>query len=152
MLKELLRKVAKEDAKYGGRLQPPAKPKELGRMRQDALERLGYEIPEDYVDFLEIADGLDYDGIVLFGSSSKPMVDKPDLEIEGFMDANERMRKDMESADQYIFFGTDNDEVLAFGFERQEFLILDEVSFDPLENYYSYAVLVAAVLKKRFAK
>jgi len=152
MLKDILKKVAKEDAKYGGRPQPPAKAAELRRLKQEALDQLGYELPEDYVDFLEIVDGLDYDGVVLFGSSTKPLVDKPDIELEGFIEANERMRKDLEGADQYIFFGTDNDEVLAFSFEKQEYLILDEVSFDPFESYYSYSQLVAAVLKKRFSE
>ena len=58
------------------KLNTPATDTEVQRLREHAKEKFNVDLPSEYEEFLKTVNGLDFDGLVLYG------VDSPLLETE----------------------------------------------------------------------
>src|SRR5688572_29761582 len=74
MYRQLLAEVRTEQARYGGHRQPPCTEERLALLRRRVREELGAELPDEYAAFLREQDGLNYNGLFIYASETRPIV------------------------------------------------------------------------------
>lgn len=103
MYDELLQDVAAFRRESGRDLQPPATDTALADLRRRARSELRYAIPPEYEAFLRKTDGLDSNGISIYGSSRTLIVGTTNRFVSGLVEANLLWRKGGAYEDQVIF-------------------------------------------------
>jgi hypothetical protein len=69
--KDLLIEIEKIEEKYGSSLRNPASDTEIIEMKHNIQQKLGnIVLPESYIEFLKKINGLDFNGLVIYGVSS----------------------------------------------------------------------------------
>ena len=97
--KDTLIEIEKVEEKYGSSLRKPASEIDIIKMSNNIHRRLGnIVLPGSYIELLEKINGLDFNGLVIYG------VDEVDDEIQGFIETNEIWYEN-DWQKQYIFFG-----------------------------------------------
>lgn len=88
--KDMLNEIEKIEEKYGGSLRKPASDSEIAKMKQNMQRKLGtISLPESYIEFLNTINGLDFNGLVIYGVDEDLLEKESDEEIHGFIETNE---------------------------------------------------------------
>ena len=135
---ELLRRIEAEKREFDQTVQPPAASAAIERLRTHARDSLRTELPDDYVRFLQRADGLDFNGYVIYGTTEHA---KPYL--AGLAEANARLA---DPPAKYVFYGETGDELFAQDREGGAWVRLDRPSLDVIENFPSYEAMLERML------
>ena len=101
----LLEEIRKTEAKYGDELNSPVTDKELSNFDEVVLGKLPInEIPSGYKKFLQTVNGLDFNGLVIYGLDQELLREENDEEVYGFFETNEQWHENDEQK-KYLFFG-----------------------------------------------
>jgi hypothetical protein len=146
MLEELLKPVAQDKEKYGLKLQPPCDESALSDLRKRVSAELSAELPESYAAFLGLTDGLDYNGLVIYSSITKPIVGYDDRFIEGFVEANISFR-DLEAFRKYLVIANSGELLYLYEIASSRSLAVDSISLQPEEHFGSIEEMLGAALK-----
>lgn len=103
MYDELLAKVAERKHGYEEALQPPCGAAAISSLRRDVISNLECTLPDEYCRFLAFTNGLDWNGLVVYGSERAPIVGYKDRFIEGFVQANLDLRESGLLNDRLVF-------------------------------------------------
>lgn len=87
---EVLAAIQAETAQYSSHEQPPLTAEKADPFRKRVSEIFNYALPQEYVDILSVADGIDWNGFVLYASESK--YEKDEFVLNGFVEANTLLR------------------------------------------------------------
>ncbi|MDO6819030.1 YrhA family protein [Zobellia sp. 1_MG-2023] len=112
IIKELIVEIKNEQKEYGENLQPPAEIENTHKLKLKILESFNFNLSPIYLDILEITNGIDYDGTVLYATETTKIVGYDDRFIDGFFEANEIWHEDeykksflvYAESDMYLFF------------------------------------------------
>ncbi|HEX2271580.1 MAG TPA: YrhA family protein, partial [Pyrinomonadaceae bacterium] len=94
MYQQLLARVAEEKRRFGSAPQPPATEEQLQRLVEDSRRELHTALPDDYLDFLRISNGVDWNGVVIYGAGRNPIGNHPDRSIADLVEMNSNYRDD----------------------------------------------------------
>ncbi|PEO17434.1 YrhA family protein [Bacillus wiedmannii] len=130
------------------KLNTPATDTEVQRLREYAKEKFNVDLPSEYEEFLKTVNGLDFDGLVLYG------VDSPLLETEkdehehicGFIDTNEIWYEN-EFQKEYLFFGDSNIAWFCKSLSDGTYLELDKPSGTVMNTYNDFNTMLEEALK-----
>ncbi|MDQ7821319.1 MAG: YrhA family protein [Candidatus Eremiobacteraeota bacterium] len=145
-MQRLLTKVEKEKSEYGLSMQAPCPDDAVSHLRSQVENDLGTALPDDYARFLSRTNGLDHNGLTIFGSRTAPIAGYDDREIEGVVEAN-RDRRDVDSMKKYLVVGESGDMVYAFDPEKSRYVGLDSCSLDHCESYASFDTMLKAAFE-----
>ena len=72
--REILDAIVREMRSYAPSftLRPPATAAEIDALQAAARDRLGTDLPEAYLDLLRLADGVEFDGVIVYASHRPP--------------------------------------------------------------------------------
>jgi len=88
--KDLLIEIEKIEKKYGSSLRNPASDTEIIKMNHNIQQKLGNIIlPKSYIELLKIINGLDFNGLVIYGVDEVLLDKEVDENIHGFIETNE---------------------------------------------------------------
>jgi len=146
MNRQLLEDLRKEMARFGRALQPPCPPAALERLRARVRAELKSELPEESAEFLAVTNGLDYDGVVFYGSEKLPIAGYADRLIEGLVEAN-LLKRDVERAKRFLIFGTDGEVLFVRDLHTGAYKALDAVALDDEESYESFEALLSGAVE-----
>ena len=132
---------------YGESGQPPATPAQLQALRDQAKKELGVDLPAEYYRLLETTNGLDSNGLSIYGSERTPIVGYTDRFIQGLVDANLNWW-DLESHKRYIFFGDASMSLYVYDREDRKYQILDRSSNDVVEEFGTFEALIHRALEE----
>lgn len=147
-LRHILDEIANQKAERHIAMQPPCSPGELRSLRQSLVNQFHFEMPEGYRELLEMTNGIDFNGTVIFAAAAAPHAGRPGKFIEGLLEAN-RVRR--ENAAQFLIFGESGMEMYAYDFDSKAWQTVDQVSLDAYETFDSFDDLMIAALGKRLA-
>ena len=82
--------VQAETAQYSHRKQPPLATEKAEAFKKRVAEVFNYALPQEYVDILSVADGIDWNGFVLY--SSEIRYEGDEFVINGFIEVNSALR------------------------------------------------------------
>lgn len=104
MWKNLLSEIEKIEQEYGTNLNSPASNEQIDALINAVQEKFEYTLPEQYINFLRIVNGLEFNGFIFYGVDSSFSEGGAKQSIIGYIDTNEICYEN-EHQRQYMFFG-----------------------------------------------
>ena len=77
---------------------------ELKIFEQKVFEKFKYKLPEEYTNFLAVVNGLEFNGMILYGIDENILDRKNAQTVTGYIDSNEIWYEN-EWQKEYMFFG-----------------------------------------------
>jgi hypothetical protein len=148
MYRELLEEVNIRLQKRQIVPQPPCSGQQIERLREQARTELGDEVPEAYLGFLRLTNGLDWNGANFFATETTQTRGHRPGTIEGLVPANLGYR-DVEDMRDFLVFGSSGMELYVYDKKNRDYRIQDSVSMDTYETYADFDSLVTEVLRSR---
>ncbi|MBU3185936.1 YrhA family protein [Clostridium estertheticum] len=151
MLEKLLLEIEKVEEKYGSKLNKPASIMKINIFEKTVKEKFNNMIlPKQYIKFLKSANGLDFNGLVIYGVDSCILEDGTDEDVYGFIDINEIWYEN-EWQKQYIFFGDSDTGWYCFDLYKEIYVELDKPSGVVMNMYCDFNSMLEDVLKSRIS-
>lgn len=147
MYQELVARVAikrREDPRTD--IQPPATEESLARLRQRARDEMGAELPEGYLDFLRLTDGLNWEGLFIYASDRNPVVGKPTVFMHSFVEDNLDWRS-YEPHKNYLIFADGDISLFVYNLVLGRYEHQDRSSGTVLRTYDTFDALITEALK-----
>ncbi|MEK4788377.1 YrhA family protein [Bacillus sp. FSL K6-2971] len=140
MVLELLEEIEKIKNQDGKSIMSPAGDKNIQLIKEWVSKNIRENIwISEYEKLLKIANGLEFNGLVIYNAQS-------DDENNGFIGANEIWR-DNEWNSDYLFFGDSSISWYCFDIDNCVFLELDKPSGDIMEEYKSFEDMINEAIK-----
>lgn len=135
MWKEKLEIIKLRREKRNRHLNEGCSLKELEFFQQEVKNKFKYDLPKGYIDFLSVINGLEYNGLVLYGIDEN-IVDKINNQrVTGYIDTNEIWYENDEQK-EYMFFGDSNMSWYCYNIRENIYVELDKPSGE-LEQEFS---------------
>lgn len=131
-----------------GDTQLPATEARIEKLVANARKKLGAVIPADYLALLQHQDGVDYNGLVLYGSWQSEKKPGPAGFWQGIIDANTVWRDNPDNA-KLLVLGDNDMEMLVVDLDGTKPRSIDKVSGDTTKRYASVKAMLEAQLKAR---
>ncbi|MEH7714386.1 YrhA family protein [Bacillus velezensis] len=143
----LLEEIRKTEAKYGDELNSPVTDKELRNFEEAVLGKFPInEIPSGYKKFLQTVNGLDFNGLVIYGLDKIFLEEENDEEVYGFIETNEQWHENDEQK-KYLFFGDSDTAWYCLDVIENEYLELDKPSGTLMNKFNDFNAMLADALK-----
>ena len=141
MYDRLLEAIKGRKHSYGEDLQPPCSHEDLKSLRIRAKSELDFDIIDGYARFLKKANGLDWNGLVVYASKRAPIVGYSDRFIDGFVEANLAFR-DFEPMKDYLVFADDGVVLFTLHAATNKYEVITRVGLSVLKSYSSFDELL----------
>ncbi|AXK20326.1 MULTISPECIES: YrhA family protein [Bacillus] len=146
MWKNLILEIEKIEKSFNDKLSTPATDSEVQKLREHAKEKFNVDLPSEYEEFLKIINGLDFNGLVLYGVDSPLLETEKDEQICGFIDTNEIWYEN-EFQKEYLFFGDSNIAWFCKNLSDSTYLELDKPSGTVMNTYNDFNTMLGEALK-----
>lgn len=142
----LLHEVSKQIASWGDTLEGPISRKELNKLNSDILVNYCIPLPDDFIEFLNITNGLEFNGLIIFGSKNITVADPFKSEL---LEANITFHE-VESYDlrKLLLIGETSSSVLTYDHNSNSYQLRDRIALDRLEEFSTFKELLAGELEK----
>lgn len=145
--KELLIEVEKIESKYDSSLRNPVSNSEIIKMKQTIQKRLGnIIIPESYIDFLKNVNGIDFNGLVIYGVDETLLDNEVDEEVQGFIETN-KLWYGKNRQKQYIFLGDSDTAWFCYDLNKRVYVKLDKPSGTLIQFFDSFDSMLIDALE-----
>ncbi|MCB7159969.1 YrhA family protein [Bacillus subtilis] len=143
----LLEEIRKTEAKYGDELNSPVTDQEIRNFEEAVLGKFPVnEIPSGYKKFLQTVNGLDFNGLVIYGLDQELLREENDEEVYGFIETNEQWHENDEQK-KYLFFGDSDTAWYCLDVIQNEYLELDKPSGTLMNKFNDFNAMLADALK-----
>ncbi|MCM3245564.1 MULTISPECIES: YrhA family protein [Cytobacillus] len=140
--KELLNEIKKIEEKYGSSLRDPVTDLEIRKLQLKMLGKLGYmDLPKTYIELLKTVNGLDFNGLVIYGVD-----DQEDEDLQGLIETNEIWYKN-DWQKQYIFFGDSDTAWYCLDLQEGMYHELDKPSGTLIQSFDSFDSMLSQALQ-----
>lgn len=144
--KDFLIEIEKIEKKYGSSLRNPASDTEILKMKQNIQQKLGIiELPNSYIEFLKKINGLDFNGLIIYGVDEVLQDDEVE-EIQGFIETNEIWYEN-DWQKQYIFFGDSDTAWYCYDLNENIYVEIDKPSGTLIQSFDSFDSMLSNGLK-----
>ena len=145
MWKEKLKKIIQEKAIYGEKVNDGALEKEINIFNKKVTEELNISLPNEYIKVLEIINGIEFNGFILYGIDEELLEKIPNQHINGLLKFN-KIWYENEWQKQYIFLGESNISWYVYNFLTKKFYELDNPSGTVCEEFSGFEPMVEKLL------
>ncbi|MGC4033840.1 MAG: hypothetical protein QM754_19330 [Tepidisphaeraceae bacterium] len=130
-------------------LGPPCDELRLCQLQTDSIRRLGRPLPEPFIEFLRITDGLTENSVTIYASHSAPYLGEtgpnPFLKWD-ILEENERHRTDVPDRANLIVFGHTDLHIPSYQIREQQYAWMPIIGSKPDEVFDSFDMMMAATL------
>ncbi|WP_428261667.1 YrhA family protein [Haliangium sp.] len=149
MYTDLLEQLREKQEHSGEPLRPPCSPAALLALQERVRTELGVELPEPYAAFLQLTNGLDWNGVSLYASErTKGMTGSGRVgTFEGLVEDN-LDRRDVEEFEHLLVLGDSGMDLYVYNLKRRVYEVLDSVSLDDFERFDTFDELMRHVLTR----
>ena len=145
--KELLMDIKKIEEKYGSSLRNPVSDNEIKKLLQLVHEKVGnIPLPESYIDFLKSVNGLDFNGLIIYGVDEELLGEQNREDLQGFVETNEIWHEN-ESQKQYVFFGESDIAWFCFDLKQDIYLELYKPSGTLIQSFNSFEFMLCEAIQ-----
>lgn len=146
-IKELVNKVRAQAEQWGEKLEPPASPLELKNFQEHARDLFGANFPQAYLNFLCEANGLEYNGLVFYGTKNSETY--PNSSPLNLLEMNIVFR-DSSKCEKLglIVLGEDSTGILVFSIIENQFQYRDRIRVDRVTEYLNFENLLQDEIAK----
>jgi hypothetical protein len=129
-------------------VQPGADEAAIAAVRERLRAQFGASLPDAYAEFLRREDGVDVDGLVLYGSRQSPEAREPGGFWQGLVAANE-MWRDVPGREDYLVLGDSDLYLLTVDLDGGAPVLRDRVTAEPVESFPDVATAIERLLAAR---
>jgi len=105
MWREQVNEISKIREKRNCKLNEPVSEKELSKFRKAVAEKFGEDIlPQQYYGFLKAVNGVEFNGLKIYGVDQNFLDFEPINQVDSFFDANE-IWEPIKDKDELFFWG-----------------------------------------------
>ncbi|WP_397537125.1 YrhA family protein [Rummeliibacillus pycnus] len=145
--KDLLIEIEEIEKKYGSSLRNPASDTEIIKMNHNIQQKLGnIVLPKSYIEFLKKINGLDFNGLVIYGVDDVLLDKEEDEDIHGFIETNELWYEN-DWQKQYIFFGDSDTAWYCYDLKESVYVELDKPSGTLIQSFESFDSMLSDALE-----
>lgn len=150
MEREYISQISKIREIRNWKLNLPTNENELSRFRKSVVEIFGEDIlPQQYYEFLQTVNGIEFNGLKIYGIDQIFLDSKPINQVDRFFDANETWES-IKDEDELIFFGDSDIAWYCYNLSKKSFVELDKPSGEHIETFDDFDTMLesafAAVL------
>lgn len=146
-MEDVLDAVRADQINAGENVQPPLSAPEIEAATQQAKRQSAIEIPEDFLEFLSRANGIDYNGVVIYGGTQSPEQPGPGGFWQGLSAAN--VMWGIDGQRNWLVIGETDMDILTVDHDGSNPVIRDKVSHDINERFISVQAMIGEVLRRR---
>ena len=127
MWKDKLQEIIQEKKIYGEKVNIGATEEEIGMFFKKVKAELNVDLPNDYANILELVNGLEFNGFILYGIDQILLSKQPNQSINGLIEYN-KIWYENEWQKKYIFIGESNISWYVYDFAECKYAELDNPS------------------------
>ena len=145
MWKDKLQEIFKEKNLYGEKINIGATPEDIELFIKETKTALHVELPNEYFKILEIVNGVEFNGFILYGIDQNLLNVKHNQTINGLIECNEILYEN-EWQKKYIFFGESNISWYVYDLVEHKYCELDNPSREEDEVFCNLESMVEKLL------
>ncbi|MBF7153914.1 YrhA family protein [Bacillus albus] len=146
MWKNLILEIEKIEKSFNDKLNTTATDSEVQKLRERMRESFNIDLPSEYEEFLKTVNGLDFNGLVLYGVDSYLLDTERDESICGLIETNEIWYEN-EFQKEYLFLGDSNISWFCKNLSDGTYLELDKPSGTVMNTYNDCNTMLEEALK-----
>lgn len=146
MWKEKLEEIIQEKALYGEKVNSGALEKEIKVLNEKVAAELDVILPDEYIGVLEIINGIEYNGFMIYGIDEGLLEESPNQHINGLIELN-KIWYENEQQKQYLFLGESSISWYVYDLLIKKYYELDNPSGQICDEFCSFELLVEKVLR-----
>ncbi|MBL3889646.1 SMI1/KNR4 family protein [Bacillus cereus] len=146
MWKNLILEIEKIEKSFNDKLNTPATDSEVKKLRERMKKSFNVDLPSEYEEFLKTVNGLDFNGLVLYGVDSYLLDTERDESICGLIETNEIWYEN-EFQKEYLFLGDSNIAWFSKNLSDGTYLELDKPSGTVMNTYNDCNTMLEEALK-----
>ena len=150
MWKDKLQEIIQEKKIYGEIVNIGATEEEIGMFFKEVKAELNVDLPNDYANILELVNGLEFNGFILYGIDQILLSKQPNQSINGLIEYN-KIWYENEWQKKYIFIGESNISWYVYDFAECKYAELDNPSGRKNEVFSSLEDMVEKILSDALA-
>ncbi len=147
-MQAVIDQVSADQVRYGEAQQGAATPEQVEQVRAEVTARFGAALPPDFARFLALSNGLDYNGVVLYGATQSETAPGANGFWQGLVAANAAWRKGP-GHEQYLVLGETDMDLFTVGLDGTDPVLRDKVSSDVNARFASVGAAIDAILEQR---
>lgn len=147
MYQQLLARVAEEKRRFGSAPQPPASEDQIQRVVENSRRDLHTDLPDDYLNFLRLSNGVDWNGVVIYGAGRNPIGNHADRSIADIVEMNLNYRDDSRFRDLLVL-GSNGMDIYTYRISTDHYEIYDEVPHELIESFPTFDELMSKALTR----
>ncbi|EOP11865.1 MULTISPECIES: YrhA family protein [Bacillus] len=146
MWREKINHISKIGKKRNRKLNLPINEKELSKFRKSVVEKFGEDVlPQQYYEFLQTVNGIEFNGLIIYGIDQSFLDFKPINQVDSFFDANE-IWESIKDEDELIFFGDSDIAWYCYNVSKKKFVELDKPSGEHMETFCDFDTMLKSAL------
>lgn len=145
MLQEKLEIIKLRRKKRNRYLNEGCSLKELKIFEQEVKKKFKYDLPKEYIDFLSIINGLEYNGLVLYGIDESIVSKRNNQKVTGYIETNEIWYENNEQK-EYMFFGDSNISWYCYDIKKNSYVELDKPSGELEQEFSDFDDMIESAL------
>ncbi|MGM0805624.1 MAG: YrhA family protein [Bacillota bacterium] len=145
--KDLLLEIKKIEEKYESLFRNPACDSEIMKMKNNVEQNLiSVALPSSYIKFLQTTNGLDFNGLVIYGVDQVFLEKKKAIDIQGFIETNNLWHEN-DWQKQYIFYGDSNTAWYGYDQVENKYVELDKPSGTLIQTFDSFDSMLSSAFE-----
>lgn len=150
MWKDKLKEIVQEKKIYGEEVNIGATEKEIEIFFEEVKAELNVELPNAYAKILELVNGLEFNGFILYGIDQNLLSNQSKQRINGLIEFN-KIWYENEWQKKYIFIGESNISWYVYDFAECRYVELDNPSGRENEAFSGLECMVEKILSDALA-
>lgn len=146
-MKKLIEKVKFIANSWGEELEPPVLEVELQNFSAKLQKNYSITIPLQYAMFLQIVDGLEFNGLIIYGTK-KSIMDPYSSSLDFFEMNNVFQGELRDRGYDIIIIGEDSTGLLSFDNKMNQFQYRDRIGLDRVESFTSFEQMLKEEIEK----
>lgn len=145
MLNAIIDQIKREMEKYNERLNDGAMDNEIEVFFNEVSEKLNVKIPQEYCRILQLVNGLEFNGFIIYGIDEYLLKKNTNQHINGFVD-NNMIYYYNDWLKQYIFFGESDISWYVYDIPSKMYFEIDRPSEEKMVAFNNFIDMVIKIL------
>lgn len=145
MWKEKLQQIVQEMKSYDEEINDGATMEEMRLFVEKSKTELKVAVPDEYLKILEVVNGIEFNGFILYGIDEELLDVQQNQSIYGMIEYN-KIWYENEWQKRYLFLGESNISWFVYDLDECQYCELDNPSGDEVEVFDNVESLVEKIL------
>lgn len=141
MWKESLERIIQEGKKYGEEINNGISEEEIELFIKNVEKELNLTLPDDYIEILRAVNGIEFNGMILYGVDEPILKEIPKQHVNGLIDSN-KVWYENKWQKQYLFLGEDSISWYVYDLKTKKYYELDNPSGEISAEFEDFEQMV----------